>query len=790
MSSNIGVNILEVDGRAAPTIVGAPISVAGFLVRSPRGIPDLPTAVSGFGNFVRNFDSFTTTTFGAYAVRGFFDNGGTDAFVVRVLGSGSVAAHATVDDSTGAHTVRVAAGRRGLEDPGEWGNSLSVLVVNHPRGSSAVPAHVVGALQEPFALADGDTLDVTANGTSVTVTVSANDFANVAAASAAEVAAAINRKTTAFRASAAPDQHMLLASGVPGARSRLEIAGTAAPKLGFTAADSTDNTDAALATGAMLAPLASRGGFLPHSAVRIESHGRATTPTPMAAGLVDGSAIVVTADGGAPITVTFTDADFDSGIAAITPAEVVDTLNRQAQGFTAALDAVDNLVLTSNTYGPSSTIALAPPGGAVPDATGALGLGAAIVTAGLREFRELATVSESTGLATWAAGLAAAMPANASRIQSVEFDLVVRRDGVELERFESVSMQDQLDYYVEAIVNDQASGSRLVTVADQDSPAGPGRDAPTAPTPVPLTNGSDGNDPTDINYIGDPAQRTGLRAFDTVGIQLLACPDTTSPGVVAAALNYCEQRGDAMFVGASPPGLDLETVKSYASAFRARKVFGALYAPWIQIANPLDTTGENPRLLVPPVGHVLGAYARIGEARGVWKAPAGDDAQLDAALGVEFDMTDVDHTDLVKNGGVNGIRAIPGAGIVIDASRTLSTDTRWLYVNVRRLFNFVKVSLRDGLRWVPQEPHDEELRKKVRLNVVTPFLLGLWKQGAFGSDPAEAVFTVKCDASNNPPAEVNLGRFRLEVYFYPVKLAETIIIVVGQQEGGATAGES
>src|SRR5258708_22554462 len=49
-------------------------------------------------------------------------------------------------------------------------------------------------------------------------------------------------------------------------------------------------------------------------------------------------------------------------------------------------------------------------------------------------------------------------------------------------------------------------------------------------------------------------------------------------------------------------------------------------------------------------------------------------------------------SDLVKNSGVNGIRAIPGAGIVIDSSRTLSTDTRWLYVNVRLLFNYVERS--------------------------------------------------------------------------------------------------
>ena len=88
-----------------------------------------------------------------------------------------------------------------------------------------------------------------------------------------------------------------------------------------------------------------------------------------------------------------------------------------------------------------------------------------------------------------------------------------------------------------------------------------------------------------------------------------------------------------------------------------------------------------------------------------------------------------------------------------------------------------------------QEPNDENLRRAVQFNVVRPFLLGLWAQGAFGSDPADKTFTIKCDADNNPPAQVMLGMFTLEVYFYPVRPVETITIVVGQQDSGATASD-
>jgi len=379
----------------------------------------------------------------------------------------------------------------------------------------------------------------------------------------------------------------------------------------------------------------------------------------------------------------------------------------------------------------------------------------------------------------------------AARVQSAEFDLVIGRNGVELERFESLTMEDSLEHYAVAVVNHPASGSRYVMLVDEASASGPAQDVPALVARSPMTTlGLDGGEPSEAQFIGDPVARTGLYAMDRVSIQLLACPETRSPALVAAALTYCENRGDAMFVGSAPFGSDLDAIQAFAEPLRAKKVYGALYAPWIRVLNPLDVGGQDPVLWIPPDGHVLGVYSRIAQSRGVQHAPAGDTARLNNALAVEFSMTDTDHTQLVKNAGVNGIRVAPGAGIVIDASRTLSTDVRWLFVNVRRLFNFVKSSLKDGLRVIAQEPNTAALRRTVRFNIVHPFLLGLWRQGAFGSDPPEHVFTIVCDETNNPPAEVNLGNLRVEIYFYPVKPAETVVVSIGQLETGATAQEA
>jgi len=794
MPTNLGVTVVEVDGKSSPAIPAAPTSTAGFVVRSERGAPDRAVRIRGFADYVATFGSYTASSFGAYAVRGFFDNGGSDAFVVRVLGAGSHAASVTVKDraSAGKDTLRLAAGARGVADPGAWGNSLSVAVEPHPLGSATVPAHVVGGTAEPFVLANGNTVRFTVTSRGVdqasTVTFATADFATIGAASAQEVAAVINRQTTAVRAAVTPDGHLAVAvaSTDPRVWSRL-VASDGPASLGFTGGNA--NSDTAIAANRTVTAVSSASGFRVGSATRFGLRAHVIAPNPTAATVADGAGVKVTVSGSPAETVVFHNSDF-ANPAAITVAELVAAINRQAIAFSAEITAGNRLVLLSNADGAGITIAIAAPasGG---DAQAALGMASASPVAGAEAFRELTAASETYRLIGWGSDPAfPALPAAAVRVSTVEFDLVVRRAGAEVERLGPVSMVDSHGSYVEAVVNDPQRGSAYLVATDLDSSSGAGVDAPAAGVYT-LTGGADGSDPADTAFLGDPAARTGMEAFNEVAIQLLACPESTSIGVAAGAINYCERRGDAMFVGAVPFGFDREGAKAYAAALRGRKVFGALYGPWIQVVNPDPlAAAAQPLVYCPPVGQVLGAYARIADAHGVWKAPAGDEARLGDALGVEYDMTDADHTDLVRNGGVNGIRALPGAGIVVDASRTLSTDTRWLFVNVRRLFNFVKTSLRDGLTFVAQEPNDETLRRMVKFNVVTPFLLGLFKQGAFGTGTADQVFTVKCDAENNSPQDVTNGIFTVEVFFFPAKPAESILIVVGQQDSGATAADN
>ncbi len=562
--------------------------------------------------------------------------------------------------------------------------------------------------------------------------------------------------------------------------------------------------------------------------VRLRETAPATvTGAPLAATL-DMSAfpsLSVAVDGATTATqITFGASDF-ADPANATREEVRDAINRQTTRLVASVSAADELVLTSTgetaqllgswpslqvtaanaTLGfaaPMATPAQATP--AVPTTTSArlakindFSAGDAVeISDGTNQASvKLLTIAPDTGEVTWtpAVGGIATYDNFQMRFRRVEFDLDIALGGTEpdsvVETYAGLSMESDVSNYAPDLLNDEVRGSRYVAATDENAPgAGPaGVPAATAGF-VPLNPGRDGT-PTANDFIGDEAAHTGFYAFDPWQVQLVTC-ERTDLGIATAALAYCARRGDCAYVGAVPDGYVAGgQAETYGRQLQGKNVYGALYGPWIKISDP-SGVGPNPVKWIPPVGHVMGIFARIETARGIWKAPAGDEANLLGALDVEYNLSDAEHTNLVRNAGVNGIRAIPRSGIVIDSSRTLSTDNRWWYVNVRLLFNYVKSSLRDGLRWVRQEPNRDTLWSIVKFNSVVPFLMGLWRQGAFGTGTPEEVFTVVCDASNNPPDEVDKGNFKIEVYFYPSKPAETIIIIVGQQPSGATVGES
>ena len=105
-------------------------------------------------------------------------------------------------------------------------------------------------------------------------------------------------------------------------------------------------------------------------------------------------------------------------------------------------------------------------------------------------------------------------------------------------------------------------------------------------------------------------------------------------------------------------------------------------------------------------GHLAGIWARTDDTRGVWKAPANEVVR--GALDVEMNITKAEQ-GLLNPIGINCIRPFGTRGIRVWGARTLSSNTDWTYINVRRLFNMIETTIMNGTQYAVFEPNDMKL---------------------------------------------------------------------------------
>jgi len=244
-----------------------------------------------------------------------------------------------------------------------------------------------------------------------------------------------------------------------------------------------------------------------------------------------------------------------------------------------------------------------------------------------------------------------------------------------------------------------------------------------------------------------------------------------APGVgddiAAAVVEHCDRLRFRFAIVDAPEGVVDDSALQPRERI-ADSTHAAFYYPWIIVADP--DTGE--RRPLPPGGHVLGVYARTDAERGVFKAPANE--VLRGAVGLERDVGEGAQDELGRR-GVNLIRDFPERGIRVWGARTLSSDSQWKYVNVRRLFIFLERSIYEGTRWVVFEPNDERLWQRV-IDTIRLFLRGQWRSGALAGRTEKEAFFIRCDRTTMTQDDILNGRLICEIGIATVRPAEFVIL--------------
>ncbi len=363
------------------------------------------------------------------------------------------------------------------------------------------------------------------------------------------------------------------------------------------------------------------------------------------------------------------------------------------------------------------------------------------------------------------------------------------------EVFANLSFAPLSERYFERLVN---GNSQLVRVENFSS-ANPYPDCyPVDVTATFLTGGADGISsigPDDfVGFNAGPNERKGLGALDEVDdVDLLLAPDlmfafkTSSrfrslkdvEAVQEAMIANCELRRDRFALLDAPPGCSYEQVLQWRLLFDSSHA--ALYYPWIHI----DSRGH--RAVIPPSGFVAGVIAKHDAQQGVHKPPANE--VLEGAIDLEILLNDA-HLGHLNAEGVNCIRFFPNRGIRLWGARTLSSQSKWKYVNVRRVFTMLVRVLQQGTQWAVFEPNDRSLWDSVTLNI-SEFLDRLHQKGYFKGETKEQAFFVKCDEETNPPEVRDAGMCVIDVGVAPVRPAEFLVFRIKQtlEDQGAESNE-
>jgi phage tail sheath protein FI len=271
----------------------------------------------------------------------------------------------------------------------------------------------------------------------------------------------------------------------------------------------------------------------------------------------------------------------------------------------------------------------------------------------------------------------------------------------------------------------------------------------------------------------------GLYALSKVEeVMQVAIPDWAGDVTVTSdLLDYVDERaaqpqgGDRFAIICAPKGSTAQEAIDWLRYSLARYCkFAAMYWPWVQIADPMQTGRIQ---ILPPHAHVAGIYARTDQTRNVGKAPGGTvDGALKFLLGLEMVPT-LGERDAVYQARINSLVSSVQTGLAVWGVRTIASESEWRYINIRRLFMFLEKSVFNSTHWVAFENNGPALWARIKAQL-GGFFMNLYNERYFaGTRPSDAFYII-CDESNNSQASIDAGQVIIDIGAAGNKPAEFI----------------
>jgi hypothetical protein len=679
---------VEEEGPSVRRILSSAATLIGAVGVAERGPVGRAVRATSFSEWQRTFGGLTLNNLDVVAaVQGYFDNGGEQLVFARVT-------HVTV-----------------VGDPTTTTSAKASLVLS--TASASPTAGVATSGVQPYALDHGQTLSLKVDGGGSQVfTISAT--------------------SGYFEATSAGPYALSNGQTID-----LTVNGSAVPTKVFSTSEfvSIGAATAGEVVAALNAWLLTNGvaavATVSTGRVRVTSTRKGTaanvTRTGGTATALAGSATAGTGDA--------------ANVAQMTAAEVVAKLATLTGAIAAVVSGA--VVVTSSTTGDTSSVQ-------VESSSTATGVGFDNAVHGGSDGTPTPTLTMRGKYDGTYAHEIQVVVAAATNGAADHFNLSFVRAGVTLERWPNLNFDPDSPRYVEAVVNDELTGSLYLTAEDEEAGA---VQVPATGTFGPLAGGSDGlAGLTDTDYVGGESASgaTGLRLLDVEEPDVVIVPGRATAATHNGMVTYCEvYRSGLCFAVLDPPASQTaEQIVEYVETTAALSELSdkaAIYWPRVLVANPNQTLfGASPTVVVAPSGHVAGVYARTDARKvgGVFEQPAGTDFGVPRnVLGLEMpEVKKKRKRDVVFPALVNPISKEKGTPIFIDGARTLKSGSAWPSVGQRRGVMFVERQLIPGLAFMRHRNIKQKLYKEGERTIET-FLVDLTRNGAFKSDaPADAFF--------------------------------------------------
>jgi phage tail sheath protein FI len=280
---------------------------------------------------------------------------------------------------------------------------------------------------------------------------------------------------------------------------------------------------------------------------------------------------------------------------------------------------------------------------------------------------------------------------------------------------------------------------------------------------------------------GPEGLEAGLKAIASLDtVDLVCAPEIVRDRDWAYHLqqivvDHCQQLGDRFAILDSRLRDKNQDVEHQWSEIDGSN--GAIYYPWVKVAG-FDGGYD----LVPPCGHIAGIFARSDRTRGVHKAPANE--VLEGVVGLERVLTNTDQDELNPR-CINCLRSLTGRGIRVWGARTLSSQSVWTYVNVRRVFLTLARWIQWNMRDIVFEPNTPRLWARIEREVTT-YLKAQFEAGALKGRTPEEAFYVKCNADTNRFESPGSGRVVTEIGLAPNSPYEFVVVRLIHGERGVS----